>query len=109
MQRLKTVISSAILCQSLCSKNDDILVVCELFPFWEVAAVAIFAVWISAFYKVAEIIAHLAGNIIIFSCERTPAFCKGFKPEPQIYGMEFSWIVPARNVNVKLIAVSFFF
>ena len=52
------------------------------------ASIGILSIGITGLYEIADIIAHLSGQIKMTSDKRSPALMDGLKPEPEIYGME---------------------
>lgn len=89
------------------SKHNVFLIICRRrFPFFHWNTVTVVTIWVSIFNKITQVITHLAAYIIPFSYKRSPAFCQSFKPEPEIYRMEFSRVIPTRNFNIKLICIS---
>ena len=76
------------------------------FPAGQGHPTEILAVRITGFDKVAEVVAHLPGQVIMPAGERSPALCQGFKPEPQVGGMERAGIVPSGHIRIKQVAVA---
>ena len=68
--------------------------------------VQILSVGVSEADEITEVIAHLAGQIIVPAVKGTPAFGQRFKPEPKIRGVEGSGMVPAGNLRIKNIAIA---
>ena len=62
-------------------------------PFRHWRTVGIRAIRISGFGEVRPVIAHLTGQVVVFTFKRTPAFSQCFKFKPEIGGMESAGVV----------------
>ena len=65
----------------------------------------ILAVRISGTNEVRPVIAHLAGQIVMFADERPPAFGKGLEEKPEIHRVERSRVIPAWDFRIEIVIV----